>query len=126
MTDDIVTKFDARQVKAWMHDLRHVLPIIPSRDGFVLAKDERLLLHFLLGKNPINEGVPGVKPEEAYALAGVLENLGPMVEALVSQQRDFVMVRRALAKVVGGTATPRQLDEIRLMIEDTAYIEGNK
>lgn len=118
MDSEVVTKFDSAQVRRWLQDLRKVLPIIPSRDGLVLTRDDRPLFRFIM-----DSANGGLTPHEAYAFAGILENLVPVIDSVVSQQRDFVMVRRALMKVVSGTATPRQLDEIRLMIEDTAYIE---
>lgn len=111
---DTVTKMDHRQIKEWLFTLRRVLPIIPSRDGMVLTADDRLALHFLLGPDPLNEGKAGMTAHEAFALAGILENLQGIVDAAASQQRDMVMLRRALMKLSPGHP----------LVEETEYIEG--
>lgn len=119
MTEETVTKFDARQIRKWLEDLRHVLPIIPSKDGLVLTKDDRPLYRYIL-----NSAGGGLTPQEAYALAAILENLAPIVEAVISQQRDFVMARRALIRALNHPS-PKQRGEIDDVIQDTAYIEAD-
>lgn len=119
MTEEVVTKFDARQIRKWMGELKNVMPVIPSENGLVLTKDDRPIFRYIL-----NSANGGLTPHEAYALTALLVNLAPMVEAVISQQRDFVMTRRALIRALNNPS-PKQRGEIDNVIQDTAYIEGS-
>lgn len=101
---------DRRQLQKWADDSKRVLPLkqpplelepmIPSRDGFVLTSDDRLALRFMLNSEASMYGMPGITPQEAFALMGRLENLPAIQEAALIMQRDLVLLHKAAKAVM--------------------------
>lgn len=116
-TPDHVVKLDQRQIAKWLDDLRNVLPIIPSRDGLMLARDERPLFTFHL-----NKAGGALSPEEAFAFAALLENMRPIVHASVTQQRDFYLCWQALGDMLHRKPSEKRMDEIRKQHVEADYM----
>lgn len=101
---------DRRQLQKWAEESKRLLPLktppteleplIPSKNGFVLTKDDRLAFQFMLKSEAAKHGMDGLTPEEAYALMGRLENLPAIQDAALLLQRDVVVLYRAAKAVM--------------------------
>lgn len=109
-------------------NIEDIEPIIASNDGYVLTKDERILLRMAVGSNPVRYwrsetkdlglDVPGVTPQEAYAFISRIAAMPAYEQAALLNQRDTARLRLMLEKVKDYVPDKFKV-EIAMLLRDT-------